>query len=110
MLLPATGVNIFICIATMAVASYTPALTNISDPAPSSIFQSGFIAYDTATGEGLLPAHGSITTNFPFAVPVSGVNTIITAYGGSTIFIEFMGMCFLHVLRCPPLGVRPFVL
>ena len=82
-------INIFVCIATLAVASYTPPLTNINDSAPSSVFQAGYIPTD-ANGNGLVAATGVAFGSFPFSLQLNAITTMIYAYGGATIFVEFM--------------------
>lgn len=83
-------INIFICIATLGISATTPPLTNINNAAPSSLFSAGYVPYDPATGEGLVPATGVAFNSLPLEALLSGVGNMVYAYGGATIFIELI--------------------
>lgn len=65
-------------------------MTNFNNAAPSGLLSSGFVPYDPATGEGLLPAHGVAFNSLPLDAAMSGIGNLVYAYGGATIFIELI--------------------
>ena len=82
-------INLFIAFGTVGVAAGTSAFTNINNAAPSSLLEAGFVPVD-ANGNGLLPTHGQAFNTLPLSALLGGLSNMIYAYGGATIFVEFM--------------------
>lgn len=99
----AVTLNCIIVFATIGVASATPPLLNIENAAPSSLFQSGFIATDE-NGNGLVAHTGVAFANLPFAVVNNGISNIVYAWGGGTLVIEIMAE-----LKDPRSFMKPFI-